>query len=322
MQQQPKNQVHYLEIDEDRVGQRIDNFLLAHLKGVPKTHIYRILRKGEVRVNKKRIKPVYRLQMGDVVRIPPVRTGTSQITQPKAEAVQWVESAILYEDAAVLVLDKPSGVAVHGGSGISFGVIEALRACRPEAKGHYELVHRLDRATSGCLLIAKKRSALRVLHESLREQEFEKRYLALVEGRLRKTKQVLAPLKRIESANGMRTVRVDPDGKPAESIFMPKLACKTSTLCEVEIKTGRTHQIRAHGAHIGHSVAGDDRYGSHEYNRKLESSFGLRRLFLHASELAFLHPVDGTTVRVNAPLPPALQQVVDRLQQQESCREI
>ncbi|MBT3310304.1 MAG: 23S rRNA pseudouridine(955/2504/2580) synthase, partial [Gammaproteobacteria bacterium] len=193
MQENPSNSVHFVEIDDDQQGQRIDNFLITYLKGVPKSRVYRILRKGEVRVNKKRIKPTYRIQAGDQVRIPPVRVADEK-TPPPAKSVAWIEDAILYEDAWLLAINKPSGMAVHGGSGIRYGVIEALRALREEAS-RYELVHRIDRATSGVLLVAKKRSALRFLHDAIREHRIEKRYLALVKGKMRKSKTVLAPLK-------------------------------------------------------------------------------------------------------------------------------
>ncbi len=306
-----------VEVDHEHAGQRIDNFLLARLKGVPKSRIYRILRKGEVRVNKKRVKPVYRIQAGDLVRIPPIRMAEEKAL-PKSDSVQWLESAILYEDKWILVLNKPSGIAVHGGSGLRYGVIEALRALREEAK-NYELVHRLDRATSGLLLVAKRRSALRFLHDAMREQRIEKQYLALVRGRMRKQKTVLAPLKKNVLHSGERVVKVDAKGKEAESHFRPQLACDSATLTEVEIVTGRTHQIRVHGSHIQHPLAGDERYGEEAFNRQMKG-LGLNRLFLHAHQLSFPHPEDETTVRLEAPLPEVLRQVVDKLQESESCR--
>ncbi len=316
--EQNRPQVRYLEIDSEKAGQRVDNFLLSQLKGVPKSRIYRILRKGEVRVNKKRVKPTYRLQQGDMLRIPPVRISDGN-TPPAKSSVEWIEKAIIYEDDLLLVLNKPSGLAVHGGSGIRYGVIEALRALRTEAV-NYELVHRLDRATSGLLLIAKKRRALRFLHDLIREHGMEKRYLALVAGKMRKSKSVLAPLRKNVLRSGERMVRVDPEGKSAESHFRPQLSCRSATLVEVEIITGRTHQIRVHGAHIGHPLAGDDRYGDQEFNRQM-GKLGLGRLFLHADQLVFPHPDGGTTMRMEAPLPQELSDLLERLQEDDTCRQ-
>ncbi len=313
------NQVRLVEISNEQEGQRIDNFLITALKGVPRSRIYRILRKGEVRVNKKRVKQTYRLQSGDQVRIPPIRT-TEQKPPPKVESVEWLESAIIYEDRHMIAINKPSGIAVHGGSGIQFGVIESFRALREEAGG-YELVHRLDRATSGLLLIAKRRGALRALHQSIREQRVTKQYLALLKGRMRKGKHVTAPLQKSVLKSGERLVQVSTKGKEAESHFMPRLSCEHATLAEVEIITGRTHQIRVHGAHIHHPLAGDKRYGDDRFNRQM-ADMGLRRLFLHAHQIAFPHPKDETTVRLEAPLPEPLQQVLQRLQESESCRQL
>ena len=318
-QQNPpqQHQVRHLEINAEQAGQRVDNFLLSQLKGVPKSRIYRILRKGEVRVNKKRIKPTYRLQAGDLLRIPPVRVSAPS-EAPAKHRVQWIEEAILYEDELLLVLNKPSGIAVHGGSGIQFGMIEGIRALR-EHSDHYELVHRIDRATSGLLIIAKKRSALRFLHEVIREHGMEKRYLALVAGKMRKSRTVHASLKKSVLRSGERMVTVDPQGKEAESRFLPRLSCPAATLAEVEIITGRTHQIRVHGAHIGHPLAGDERYGDSEFNQQMKKR-GLNRLFLHAYQIAFPHPVDGTTLRLEAPLPKALTNVVEQLEEEGRCR--
>ncbi len=310
-------QVRFVEVDDDQHGQRIDNFLITQLKGVPKSRIYRILRKGEVRVNKKRIKPTYRLQRGDQIRIPPIRLSAAT-SPPQRNSVIWLEQAILHEDELVLVLNKPAGIAVHGGSGIHYGVIEALRALREEAS-RYELVHRLDRATSGLLLIAKRRSALRFLHEAMRSHQIEKQYLALLQGKMRKSKTVLAPLKKQMLRSGERLVQVDPEGKSAESHFRPQLACSSATLAEVEIITGRTHQIRVHGAHINHPLAGDARYGDEQFNRQMKQ-LGLNRLFLHAHRISFPHPGDETTVRLEAPLPNELQQVLQQLEANEPCR--
>ncbi len=312
-----QHQVRHLQIDAEQAGQRVDNFLLSQLKGVPKSRIYRILRKGEVRVNKKRVKPTYRLQSGDLLRIPPVRVSAPS-EAPEKHRVQWMEEAILYEDEVILVLNKPSGIAVHGGSGIQFGVIEGIRALR-EHSDHYELVHRIDRATSGLLIIAKKRSALRFLHQVIREQGMEKRYLALVAGKMRKSRTINASLKKSVLRSGERMVTVDPQGKEAESRFLPRLSCPTATLAEVEIVTGRTHQIRVHGTHIDHPLAGDERYGDMEFNQQMKKR-GLNRLFLHAYQLAFPHPVDGTTVRLEAPLPNTLVKVVDHLKEEGGCK--
>ncbi len=314
---QSHHKVSHVEIGSEYQGQRVDNFLISRLKGVPKSRIYRILRKGEVRVNKRRVKPTYRLQEGDLLRIPPLRL-SEQAPAPDRGSSGWIEKRVLYEDEQILLLNKPSGIAVHGGSGIRYGVIETLRGWRSEA-ADYELVHRLDRATSGVLLVAKKRRALRFLHEVIREHGMEKRYLALVSGKMRKSRVVTAPLRKNVLRSGERMVRVDPEGKPAESRFSPRLSCESSTLVEVEIVTGRTHQIRVHGAHIGHPLAGDDRYGLQEYNQKM-GELGLGRLFLHAHQLTFPHPRDGTTMRIEAPLPDQLAEVVEKIRQQESCR--
>lgn len=303
--------VRILAVDAEDAGQRIDNFLLRHLKGVPRSLIYRILRRGEVRVNKGRIKPEYRVQAGDQVRIPPVRTG-QPVPGPGGGPGSRLEERILYEDARLLVVDKPAGMAVHGGSGLSFGVIEALRAARPEAR-FLELVHRLDRETSGCLLIAKRRSELRMLHELLRGGGVEKRYLALVRGRWSRGETLVeAPLLKNQLRSGERIVTVDAEGKAADSRFRPLEIHREASLVEVELGTGRTHQIRVHGAHIGHPLAGDEKYGDAEFNRRMRD-LGLRRLFLHAHSLGFADPESGREVHVSAPLPDELRVVLDRL---------
>ncbi len=305
-----------LEIGPDAAGQRIDNFLLTRLKGAPKSLIYRILRRGEVRVNRGRIKPSYRLQAGDSVRIPPVRLGEPRTpARPNQRVLDELEAAILYEDKRLLVLNKPSGLAVHGGSGVSFGVIEALRALRPEA--HYlELVHRLDRETSGCLVIAKKRSALRALHALLRgegEEGVDKRYLALVKGRWEGgPRRVEAPLHKNVLKSGERIVVVDPAGKAALSLFKPLTIYDDASLVEVRLITGRTHQVRVHAAHAGHPIAGDDKYGDPEFNRRM-AGLGLKRLFLHARSLGF-ELEGGAPVQVNAPLDDDLNRVLDALE--------
>ncbi|URQ62172.1 23S rRNA pseudouridine(955/2504/2580) synthase RluC [Pantoea alhagi] len=295
--------VQIVAISAEEAGQRIDNFLRTQLKGVPKSMIYRILRKGEVRVNKKRIKPEYKLQAGDEVRIPPVRVAEREeaAISPKLERVASLKDAILYEDEYILILNKPSGTAVHGGSGLSFGVIEGLRALRPEAR-FLELVHRLDRDTSGVLLVAKKRSALRSLHEQLREKGMQKDYLALVRGQWPShIKAVQAPLLKNILQSGERIVRVSSEGKPSETRFKVEERYAFATLVKASPVTGRTHQIRVHTLHAGHPIAFDDRYGEREFDKQL-SATGLRRLFLHAAALSFNHPHSGDRMRIEAPL--------------------
>lgn len=306
-----QTRVRYLEIDQNRAGQRLDNFLLRQLKGVPKSRVYRLLRRGEVRVNRGRAGPEYRLQAGDSVRLPPVRQASSPTTAG-TEDYRWLIPRILYEDEHVLALDKPAGLAVHGGSGVAVGVIEALRALRPESSS-LELVHRLDRGTSGCLLLAKSRPALLGLHRMLREGRVRKRYLALVKGRWQGgTRGVNAALARNRRHGVERVVGVTPEGKDAESRFTPKGVHGPATLVEIELVTGRTHQARVHAAHLGHPIAGDDKYGDYAFNRSLRPH-GLRRLFLHAAALRFTHPIHGNTIEMEAPLPPELGNVLERL---------
>lgn len=302
-----------LEISSDLAGQRLDNFLLARLKGVPRSMVYRIVRKGEVRVNKGRIKPDYRLKAGDMVRIPPVRTSESSRSLPAKGLQQRIEDAIMYEDKSLLVINKPSGIAVHGGSGVSHGVIEALRAQRPDA--HYlELVHRLDRDTSGCLLIAKKRSALRNLHEQLRLHQIEKIYQALVRGNWGSKKRIIdAPLRKNVLKSGERMVKVTPDGKPAKSIFFPLQCREAASLVKVKLETGRTHQIRVHAAHSGHPIAGDTKYGDEDFNQQMKK-IGLNRLFLHAYSLTFNLPETGKLLKVEASLDEQLQSILKKLE--------
>lgn len=303
--------VTFIEITADRAGQRIDNFLITHLKGVPKSRIYRLLRKGEVRVNKGRIKAGYRLNAGDMVRIPPVRQSKPEEKPlPGNRILTALERSVLYEDEGLLVLNKPSGIAVHGGSGIKQGVIEALRTVRVEA--HYlELVHRLDRETSGCLLIAKKRSMLRRLHALFRGDAVDKRYLALLGGRWwGGTRTVSLALQKNLLRSGERVVRVDPDGKHSVSIFRPQRLFSDVSLVEIELKTGRTHQIRVHAASIGMPVAGDEKYGYDVFNRRMRDR-GLRRLFLHAKSVAFTLPDTGQTISVSAAMDPALSEFLE-----------
>lgn len=306
--------VQIVEIEPDFIGQRIDNFLLARLKGVPKSVIYRVLRKGEVRVNKKRIKPEYKLQQDDVVRIPPITVATqAEPVSVKLSMVKNLEQHILFEDNDLIVLNKPSGMAVHGGSGLQFGVIEALRALRPLAK-HLELVHRLDRDTSGCLLIAKKRSVLTHLHEQLRNKTVEKKYWALVAGDWdNKVRKVTEPLKKNTLQSGERVVRVDEqEGKPSETRFRILQRYQQGTLVEAFPVTGRTHQIRVHTACKGHPIACDDKYGDNVFTAQMQQ-LGLNRLFLHAKTLSFMHPITETTLRVEAPLDEALEQALSKL---------
>ncbi len=303
-----KESVTWTEIDEGSCDQRIDNFLCKHLKGVPKSHIYRILRSGEVRVNKKRVDQTYRLQLGDQVRIPPVRVAEPQ----QRDYVPALEFPILYEDDALLAVDKPSGVAVHGGSGVSFGVIEQLRSARPQAK-FLELVHRLDRETSGALLLAKKRSVLTGLHEQMREGKTDKRYLTLVLGQWKNAKQhVRLPLHKFTRPDGERRVMVREDGQESHTVFALQQAYSGYSLLEAQLKTGRTHQIRVHLSHLGFPIAGDDKYGDFARNKELMKQ-GLKRMFLHAHSIAFSHPLTGEGMRFVAPLPKELQRFIAKL---------
>ena len=306
--------VQLVEIGPELAGQRVDNYLLGRLKGAPRSLIYRILRRGEVRVNKGRIRPDYRLQAGDLLRIPPVRLEPRQAPSRPADAVlRQLAAAILYEDDRILVLNKPSGLAVHGGSGLRYGVIEGLRALRPEAR-YLELVHRLDRETSGCLLIARRRSALRILHELLRENRIDKRYLALVRGRWADGRRVVeAPLRKNVLRSGERIVRVDPAGKPSRSVFRPLAVGELASLMEVRLDTGRTHQIRVHAAHIGHPIAGDEKYGDPDFDRRLREMTGLNRLFLHARSLRIPWP-DRESLEVIAPLDDTLTRTLEILE--------
>ncbi len=306
--------VQFITIDAEQDGQRIDNFLKTQLKGVPKSLIYRILRKGEVRVNKKRIKPEYKLCAGDEIRVPPVRVAEENaLPSSKLSSVQALGSQIIYEDDVIIVLNKPSGLAVHGGSGLSFGVIEGLRALRPESK-FLELVHRLDRDTSGLLLVAKKRSALKHLHEQLRVKTMRKQYLALVRGQWQPhVKVVNAPLLKNILQSGERIVRVNSDGKPSETRFQIVQKFANATLVMASPITGRTHQIRVHTAHAGHPIACDDKYGERAFDEQVKLA-GLNRLFLHAYRLTFIHPVTDKELTLEAPLGKELQAVLDRLE--------
>lgn len=303
-----------IEIDEANVGQRIDNFLIARLKGIPKSHVYRILRRGEVRVNGGRCQAQRKLGFGDRVRVPPLRLPERDEREvPEVLVRDRLEGRILHEDEDFLVVNKPAGMAVHGGSGLSYGVIEGLRAIRPQAK-FLELVHRLDRDTSGCLLVAKKRSALRHLHELFRaDHEVKKIYLALLSGAWAGKRQLVeAPLKKNILQSGERVVKVARDGKPAKTEFKRLRKFAVATLVEAHLFTGRTHQIRVHAQSMGHPVACDDRYGDENLNQAMRR-LGLKRLFLHASELSFAHPRDQRPFHVRAPLDAELEIFLDSL---------
>ncbi|MGN6702654.1 MAG: RluA family pseudouridine synthase [Burkholderiaceae bacterium] len=309
--ERPALQVRFVTVSEEEAGQRIDNFLLRLCKGVPKSHLYRVLRSGEVRVNKGRIDQTYRLADGDVVRIPPIRTAerSAQTATPGAEF------PILFEDDHLLAIDKPAGVAVHGGSGVSYGVIEQLRAARPQAR-FLELVHRLDRETSGVLLLAKKRSALTFLHEQIREGRTDKRYLTLVHGRWEhERRHVRLPLLKYSTPDGERRVRVQEEGLASHTVFNLKERFGDFALLEAELKTGRTHQIRVHLASIGFPIAGDDKYGDFAVNRALQKPDpmgrpALKRMFLHANRIVFTHPDTGMSLVLTAPLPPECERFI------------
>ena len=314
----PTAAVKNLTVDEESAGQRLDNFLLRHLKGVPKTHVYRIIRTGEVRINKGRASADTRVQTGDLVRMPPVRVSTPS---PDAPVAPGREFPILFEDEQMLAIDKPAGVAVHGGSGVSFGVIEQLRHARPGAR-MLELVHRLDRDTSGVLLVAKKRSALTRLQDQFRDRETGKTYLALVKGQWPTNKKVIdLPLQRYLLPSGVgegeRRVRIahKDDANAQRAITLVRVARLVGdySLLEVTIKTGRTHQIRVHLASQGYPIVGDDKYGDFELNKRM-SAEGLKRMFLHAWRLQFVHPQLGKPQTLQADLPPELQQFIDHVQ--------
>jgi 23S rRNA pseudouridine955/2504/2580 synthase len=315
---EPGRGVTHVEVTEDDAGTRLDNFLVRQLKDVPRTHVFRLLRKGEVRVNKKRAKPDQRVQLGDVVRIPPVRRAEElpppTVARTASPSLQkLVLDAIVYEDANLIVFNKPPGVAVHGGSATDFGLIETLRSARPDVPDA-ELVHRLDRETSGCLLVAKKRAALRDLHAQLREGRTEKRYLALLCGKWNLgTKRIELALDTDERRSGERHVAVRSHGKKAVSTFKPvQFFGNLATLVEVEIDTGKTHQIRVHAAYAGHPVAGDDKYGNRVFNELLQG-YGLKRMFLHSSSLGFTRPGTHEPMLASAPLPEELGAVLDKL---------
>ena len=309
-----KNSVHRLMVDDEQQDQRLDNFLMSRLKGVPKSRIYKLVRGGEVRINGGRVAVSYRLQLGDEVRIPPVRVAmpaeTPVLRLPPG--VNKLVPRIIYRDESLIALNKPSGMAVHGGSGISRGVIEQMRLELPECR-YMELVHRLDRETSGVLLIALKRRALVGMHEAMRAGKIEKRYLTLVSGRWPNLVQhVKLPLHKRVTEEGEKRVTVRDDGQTAHTIFRRLQAWPEFTLLEAELKTGRTHQIRVHAAHLGFPIAGDDKYGDFALNKRLVAC-GLKRMFLHATQLVLTHPISGEPLQVDAPLPGDLHIFVDYL---------
>ncbi|MDO8417365.1 MAG: 23S rRNA pseudouridine(955/2504/2580) synthase RluC [Agitococcus sp.] len=304
----------FLTITENEDGQRLDNYLLTKLKGAPRTLIYRIVRTGEVRVNKGRVKPEYRLQIGDIVRVPPLRLSEEAApATPSPQLSQSLTDRILYQEHGIIAMNKPTGLAVHGGSGVAYGLIEALRAIYP-TKEFLELVHRLDRDTSGLILVADKRSILRHLHEQLRDGKMHKVYVALLAGNLKGANhKVTAPLDKTNLASGERVVRVSRDGKAAETHFKVIERFENCTLVEAKPLTGRTHQIRVHAQFLGHPILGDDKYCPNEKNKEAKDKYGLNRLFLHARDLTFKLPNEEAPVKLHCPLAPELTQVLETL---------
>lgn len=311
-QNNPFATVTFHNVEAEYSGQRLDNFLLRLLKGVPKSRIYRLLRKGEVRVNKGRVKPDTRLDTGDTIRIPPIRISQQVAESPSAQFRMQLKQSIIFEDEGLIVVNKPSGIAVHGGSGVSFGLIEGLRADRPE-NNYLELVHRLDRDTSGCLMLAKSRAVLTRLQQSIQTNSIEKYYVTLVKGRWPKGKSTInAPLKKNQLSSGERIVRVDAEGKSSVTHFNIVQRFKQATLLQVRLETGRTHQIRVHCQFSNQPIAGDAKYGDQMFNESLRDH-GLKRLFLHASRILLKHPLSGDSLEIEAPLPDDLQHVLDSL---------
>lgn len=306
-----QTQVRYVVIDEERQGQRLDNFLIASLKGLPKSHIYRIVRKGEVRVNKKRVKPDYRLQTGDSVRLPPLTLSErTQISNVPDNLLQTFKDRILFESDSLIILNKPIGIPVHGGNEVSLSVIDVAKKLWPHCKG-IELAHRLDKETSGCLILAKKRSALRAIHALLREGKIKKKYLVLVAGQWQGgPKTISLALQKNQLQSGERMVRIDEQGKMAITTFTPQEILKKATLLEADIETGRTHQIRVHAAYSGHPVIGDEKYGDHDFN-KMAKKMGFKRMFLHAYFIEFEWPMDEKTIMVQAPLDAEFTQAIE-----------
>lgn len=300
-----KSDVEHIKVTAEEAGRRIDNYLTGYLKDIPKTRIYRMLRKGEVRVNGGRVKQDYRLLEEDIIRIPPLfkdsRSGKGAVLPPSTRLQAILRNSIIYEDDFLLAINKPSGMAVHAGSGEQYGVIEVMRLLRPECAA-LELVHRLDKLTSGCLLLAKAHRYLRELHAMLRENRVQKRYIALLYGKIPHKLEVALPLMKNELRSGERMVQVDAAGKNARSVFYLDKHCNNASLVQVEITTGRTHQIRVHAAHCGHPVAGDPKYGNRVFNRSLRKE-GLRRMFLHADSLTLQLPRTGKVTNISAPLP-------------------
>lgn len=305
------NSVAYVVISEEEQGQRLDNFLIRRCKGVPKSHLYRILRSGEVRVNSRRVDATYRLCTGDNLRIPPMRIAERPQNEVDEAAKQRTDLPIIYEDDAMLIIDKPEGIAVHGGSGVSFGVIEALRRQRPQAK-FLELAHRLDRETSGILLVGKKRLALTALHDMFREHGAgaDKRYLVLVKGRwMNNTQHVKLPLYKYLTEGGERRVMVRDDGKASHTVFRLLARWPGMSLIEAQLKTGRTHQIRVHLSHLGFPILGDEKYGDFSLNKVLKRD-GLKRMALHAWRMAFKHPLTGDPLESFAPMPDGIRSYI------------
>ncbi|MEM7206843.1 MAG: RluA family pseudouridine synthase [Pseudomonadota bacterium] len=307
---QSKQKVSQLDVTVDADGQRLDNFLLKHLKGVPKSHVYRIVRKGEVRVNRKRSKPEQRLNAGDQIRIPPIRTALRATGEIPAYWLKRIEKSILFEDDELIAIDKPSGLAAHGGSGIDFGLSDVLHRLRVDSR-HWELAHRLDRDTSGCLIAAKNRQCLNAVQNQFRSGDVYKMYSALTMGHWRHSPtRVSAPLLKNQSEGGERIVKVNPEGKPAISRFSEVESFEGASLVEVEIETGRTHQIRVHAQHSGHPIAADARYGNRAFNKRVRAC-GLKRLFLHASKIRLRHR--GRLLEITSALPDDLQNVLTML---------
>jgi 23S rRNA pseudouridine955/2504/2580 synthase len=310
------NPVQFIDISEAQAGQRIDNFLLTLEKSVPKSRIYRAIRKGEVRVNKGRIKQTYKIQAGDSVRIPPLHVSEDTTPNTVSEFLQrQLTDSILLEDDDLLVLNKPCGLAVHAGTNIKQGVIEALRVMRPELP-FLELVHRLDRDTSGCLLLAKSRDALLNLQQQMINHDLNKRYLTLLKGSWGSEERLIEqPLLKNTISSGERMVRVDPAGKYAKTVFIPVETFKQSQLTEVVLYTGRTHQIRVHSHFMQTPMAGDDKYGQRKFNKEMKK-FGLKRMFLHAWKLGITHPSSNKAILLQAPLPEQLENVLAKLRNQ------
>jgi 23S rRNA pseudouridine955/2504/2580 synthase len=314
MHKGPNTPVKFVTIDEAYAGQRIDNYLLTYLKTLPKTRLYRLLRKGEVRVNKKRIDPSYRLQDGDIIRLPPMQLEDKPAlaATPSARLIALLQQSILYEDAGLMIINKPAGIPVHGGTNVSLGVIEAMRIIYPKLP-HLELAHRLDRDTSGCLVLAKKRGVLKELHELMRSGKVHKVYYALTKGHWRPDEmRVDVPLLKNHLTSGERIVRADKEGKPSLTVFEPVKDFEKAMLVAATLHTGRTHQIRVHARYRGHPIAGDEKYGDKDFN-KFFREWGFKRMFLHAHLIEFTVPSNGQPISVNAPLDSELTDCLARL---------